>query len=299
MPDNSSSLVPGRNPTGGPLGSEGTIPQIGSTSGANPYLPPTNLPAGAPSGNPYSTTTIPTFGANSGPYTTTNLAGSGPGGTNPVSGVSSTTPRQQGRTLGELQTMYGEGLGSLVYQFLQGGAGFNQDAINNLFAAMQPGINRGEQDLLNQFSTSGNRFGSGAQIGTADYLSQVNLNEGQIESQMYEQAISNYMNMLTGVSTQNLQLKEFNMAQPGAFDDIVSLIGALNPGGGSKGPPAQPAANVPTIPTSSPSPMPGDTMGLPSGNLPTTLSPSTLNMDNIIASLTGGGAYDPAASAAF
>lgn len=291
MANNAMSLLPGANPTGGPqYGNEGFTPGLGTSSGVNPMLPPTNLPASAPQSNPYSTTAIPSFGANAGGYTSTTALGtSGPGGTNPVSGIGGITGRQQGRTLGELQTLYGEGLGSLMYQFLQGGAGFNQQAINNILAALQPGIERGTQSLLNEFSSSGNRFGSGAQIGTADYLSQVQLNEGQIESQMYEQAIQNYMNVLSGVSTQNLQLKEFNMAQPGAFDDIVSLLGALKPGGASA-PPQQPAANVPSIPTSSgPSYIPGDTQGLPSGNLPTTLSPETLNMDNVIASLTGGG----------
>lgn len=290
MANNSMSLLPGSNPTGGPAyGNEGFVPGAGTSSGSNPMLLPPNLPTSAPKSNPYGTSVVPgtpVFGANSGPYSTTNLAGSGPGGTNPVSGTGDITGRQQGRTLGELQTMYGEGLGALMYQFLQSGAGFNQAAINNLFAALQPGINRGEEDLMNQFSTSGNRFGSGAQIGLGDYLSQVNLNEGQLETQMYEQSIQNYMNVLNGVSTQNLQLKEFNMAQPGAFDDIISLLGALKPGSPAQ-PPAQPAANVPGISTGSgPSYIPGDIQGLPSGNLPTTLNSDTLNMDNIIAGLS-------------
>jgi hypothetical protein len=242
-------------------------------------LPQPNLPAGAPSSNPYSTSVIPTFGANSGPYTTTSLGSSGPGGTNPITGTQ--TPRQAGRSLTELQNMYGEGLGNLMYQFLQGGAGFNQDAINNLFASLQPGINRGEQDLMNQFSTSGNRFGSGAQIGLGDYLSQVNLNEGQLETQMYESAISNYMNVLTGVSTQNLQFKE---SQPGLLDSILSPIEAITGKklGGSSSP-------VPNIPSASPSYMPGDNAGLPTGNLPSGINNSTLGMDSLIASLTGGG----------
>lgn len=78
------------------------------------------------------------------------------------------------------------------------------------------------------------------------------------------------------------------MSQPGVFDDIISALGALKPGGGGQ-PPAKPQPNVPSIPTSNPNTMPGDTPGLPSGNLPTSLSSESLNMDSLIASLTGGG----------
>lgn len=99
-----------------------------------------------------------------------------------------------------LAKTYGDGPAHAILDFLTSGAGFNQDAINNMFAAMQPQIERGTESLENQFSATGNRFGSGAQIGTADYLSQVNLNEGQIEAQQYNQAISNYLSVLMGTS---------------------------------------------------------------------------------------------------
>jgi hypothetical protein len=229
---NASSLLPGRNPSGTTLSADySLLPATGSSSGANPVLPPTNLPSGAPASNPYAPgSVVPTFGANSGGYTSTNLAapGAGAGGSNPITG--SATSRQTGRTLGELQSIYGEGLGNMLYQFLQGGAGFNQAAINNLFAAMQPGVNRGEQDLMQQFSTSGNRFGSGAQIGLADYLSQVNLNQGQLETQMYEQSIQNYMNVLMGTADTGAKLKA---ASPGIMDTLSPLMSMI--GGGASG----------------------------------------------------------------
>jgi len=298
MAANNTPLVPGTNPTGAPgYGSSGFVPGAGTSSGQNPLLLPPNLPASAPQANPYDTTTIPTFGANAGTgYSPTSLLppGSSSPSSNPISGLPGLTSGQQGRTLGELQTLYGEGLGALMYQFLQSGAGFNQGAINNLFAALGPGIERGTESLVNQFSTSGNRFGSGAQIGTADYLSQVQLNEGQLETQMYESAISNYLNTLTGVTSQNLQLKEFNEAQPGAFDDIVSLIGAINPfGSHTGGPPQQPPVNVPPIaPAGSNTSIPE----LPSDYTPIEAigTPQNLSLFDTTASLTGGGSYDSA-----
>ena len=227
--DNSASLVPGRNPTGVP-GYEGTIPQIGSTSGANPYLPQPNLPAGAPSANPFDTSVVPTFGANAGAYSTSNLlTPAPPGQTNvstaaasPIGGINLMTPRDLGKLYGSLKASYGDGAAHALLDFLTTGAGFNQDAINNLFAALQPGINRGEEDLLNQFSTSGNRFSSGAEIGTADFLSQVNLNEGQIETQQYNQAIQNYMDVLMGTSK---QIAQTTANSPSFLDTLGSAFG--------------------------------------------------------------------------
>jgi hypothetical protein len=210
--NNASSLLPGRNPTGTSVaGDYSIIPATGSSSGANPFVTPTNLPPTAPGGNPYDPSPVPTFGANSGGYSPTNLApttspttGSTalqPLGTGP--GLSGMTPKGLNDMYHELNKTYGEGTASAIMNFLSSGAGFNQDAVNNLLAALQPGIERGTESLMEQFSTSGNRFGSGAQIGLADYLSQVNLNEGQIEAQMYETSVNDYINTLMGVANRN------------------------------------------------------------------------------------------------
>jgi hypothetical protein len=128
-----------------------------------------------------------------------------------------------------LQKTYGAGTAHAILDFLTSGAGFNQDAINNLFAALQPGIERGTESLMTQFSTSGNRFGSGAQIGLGDYLSQVNLNEGQLETQMYEQATSNYLSTLLGTGGANAQRIANS---PSTMDQILA---GLNLGGAAAG----------------------------------------------------------------
>ena len=230
---NFASLLSGRNPSGAG-GTATDLPATGSSSGVNPMLAYSNLPTSATATNPFDpTSVVPTFGANSGPYQSTSLTGTGgtaTGGTSTgIAGAglggafSGMTQSGYDNFLHELNKTYGEGVGSLIASFLESGAGFNQDAINNIFAALQPGINQGEQNLMQQFSTSGNRFGSGAQIGTADYLSQVNLNEGQIESQMYEQSVSNYMNVLMDVGGQNAS----RIANSPSFLDTLSgLLGA-------------------------------------------------------------------------
>lgn len=231
-----SSLLPGRNPSGGPLPSNWAgIPAMGSSSGANPVIPPTNLPAGAPASNAYAPgSAVPTFGANSGGYSPTNLVGPGSGGaakgSSPSSILSGMSPADIKRLHDELGNTYGNGVAAAIMGFLQGGAGFNQAAIDNLFAALQPGIERGTESLMEQFSTSGNRFGSGAQIGLADYLSQVQLNEGQLETQMYEKSVTDSLNTLMGISKGT----ETTLANsPSFMDTLTSLLPTISSGAGA------------------------------------------------------------------
>jgi len=238
---NMDSLLPGRNPTGSTeLAANYSItPALGSTSGANPVLPPTNLPSGAPATNPYDpSSVIPTFGANAGPYSPTNLAGSipGPGGAfgkspgSPVGSFANLSTSSLQSMARDLTRTYGAGVAQAIMDFLQGGAGFNQPAINNLFAALQPQINRGTQSLLEEFSTSGNRFSSGSQIGIADFLSQVNLNEGQLETQMYEQATQDYIQTLMGVAGANSQRKANT---PSFMDSLAPIMQMVSSGAGA------------------------------------------------------------------
>ena len=235
MANNSASLLPGANPTGLPAyggdgGAQGFVPGAGTSSGANPMLLPPNLPASAPISNPYDTSVVPTFGANSGAYTPGNLLGSTtPGKTNvstaaasPIGGMNLMSPTDLSRMYSSLKKTYGDGTAHAILDFLTTGAGFNQDAINNLFASLQPGIERGTESLMNQFSATGNRFGSGAEIGLGDYLSQVQLNEGEIETQMYEQSINDYMNTLLGVGSKVAQTKANS---PSLLDTISGALG--------------------------------------------------------------------------
>jgi hypothetical protein len=131
--------------------------------------------------------------------------------------------------LKEMNKTYGEGTASMLASFLAGGAGFSQSAVNNIFAALQPQINRGTESIMDQFSATGNRFGSDAQLGLADYQSQINLNEGQIETQMYEDAVNNYMSVLTGMSGTRAS------AMAGSPSTMDKLMSALQIGGAGAG----------------------------------------------------------------
>lgn len=129
-----------------------------------------------------------------------------------------------------LKKTYGDGMAHMLMNFLQSGAGYNQSAINNMLASLQPGIERGQENLMEQFSASGNRFGSGAQIGLGDYLSQVNLNEGQLVSQMYESALQNYMNVMMG--TANTDAGRIANS-PSTMDSIMGGLGLASTGAGA------------------------------------------------------------------
>jgi hypothetical protein len=146
--------------------------------------------------------------------------------------MSNLTPTQQSQMLSSLSKTYGAGIAGQIMQFLQSGAGYNQQAVNNMLASLQPGINMGEQNLMQQFSQSGNRFGSGAQLGLADYLSQVNLNEGQLQTQMYEQSLNDYMNVMMGAGSADASRISNS---PSTWDEIMSglTLGAAGASGAS------------------------------------------------------------------
>jgi len=220
-----SSLVPGMNPSGNLLSLLPNTGTGGGTPGANPLLGSTNLSTNvAGRTNPYDVVPATgSFTANTGGYPSTGpgLLPTTPGATT-VGGWGNLNQKDLHRLYNNLKDTYGAGLGAAIMDFLSSGAGYNQQAINNLLASLQPGIQRGEEDLMSQFSVEGNRFGSGAQIGLGDYLSRVNLNEGELVSQMYEQAVSNYMNVLMGTSG---DVSKAKASSPSIMDKILSGLG--------------------------------------------------------------------------
>ncbi len=243
-------LYAGQVPTN-PIGTQIAVPGSASSSGSNPLYPATGTSSAAPTsanpmtaGFPSSGVAVPgSFGANGpGPVSLTGApampaTNAGQAAGSAIGGMSTMSPKDVSRMFDSLKKSYGDGPAHAILNFLTSGAGFNQNAINNLFASMQPQIERGTESLMNQFSQTGNRFGSGAQIGLADYLSQVNLNEGQLETQMYEQSVNDYMNVLMGTSNQAAQTKANSPSMWDTISSALPLIGssanALNETGAS------------------------------------------------------------------
>jgi hypothetical protein len=239
----------------------------GGATPANPYMPQVNPSATGPANsNPYSSG----FPANNGGYSSTPLASGGTGssstappawgGSRGLTGTSSnasnlgypTNSTGQAELFTNLANTYGKGVATTLMNFLSSGAGFNQAAVNNLIAAMQPGFQNAQQNLLQQFSAGGSRFSSGASLGLSNLESQEQLNIGALESQMYEQSVSNYMDVLMGTlpgaaQTQANQPSGWDIAQ-GVIGDVLggaadvgtlglaSAIGSSGGGGSYSGP---------------------------------------------------------------
>ncbi len=155
-----------------------------NNSGSNVGTPalagaPNTASVGAPPPYPSGQSTFP---GNYNPYAATSGAPSGP----------------SFGTVGKGNQDYPKGFEPSIAAFLNSGAGYNQQAINALIAQMQPQIERGAQNVQEQFAASGLRESSAAQIGLGDYYSQTNLDIGSLLSNMYQQAIQNYIAIITG-----------------------------------------------------------------------------------------------------
>lgn len=88
---------------------------------------------------------------------------------------------------------YGPGTGqALETEF---GQLFNGNTVAAYLNAMQPGISQGQSNILSSFGAEGSRFGSAAAYGLGQYNSGVQLNEGQLISQMYQNAINQEINI--------------------------------------------------------------------------------------------------------
>lgn len=167
--------------------------------------------------------------------------------TNPMTGVSSgfagiggiAAPGTKDDNLGhELVSAYGPGTGNAILQLLYKGM-FNPQVAQSLLDAMGPGIQRGQADILNAFGAGGNRFSSSAALGLGDFNSQVQLNQGQILSNLFLNDQQQQMQLLQGILP-TLHAEKAN--KKGILGDILGgleiaggLIGAPFTGGASLG----------------------------------------------------------------
>lgn len=199
-----SSFMPSGTGTGGPgnMNMGNAANPNATPSGSNPY---TATPA---SGTP--TTTMnpgqpnPQPGAPAGTVTGQN------GQTSTSNNSFNQTQTQQNRTLGELQTYYGEGMGSLIYQYLQSGGGYNSaitgQAVDSQLNAMQKNITSGANDLTSRLGAMGVN-GSGLTDSLTNYEDQAITQENAITSQeyynMWNESQNREENVLQGAAQTN------------------------------------------------------------------------------------------------
>lgn len=220
---NPASLMPGGNPSGNQnlVPTTGLMPTPAIGGQTNPLIPAYPTGSSAPS--------LP-FTANTGGGTgDPNQLLAALSGMNVGADIGTGGPNQSGTYANALRGAFHKAgfsnpLAALIVQFLQGGAGFSPQVAQSMIAALQPQIARGSANIMEQFGAQGLAGSSPAAIGLGDFQSQAVLNEGQILSQLYEQSVQNYMNVLMGG-------KEPTNQQGG----VGSMIGGLLGGAGNLG----------------------------------------------------------------
>ncbi len=192
MPSNSpavlSSLMPGANIGGSSVAVPPLPMSIGSQSiggNTNPFLPTTATGQSVP---PITSSGATPMGPTAG----------GLGGANDYKDLFGGNQDLKGIIKGLEKSGLSGGVASLLAGFLKSGAGFNPAVAKALIDAMGPSIERGTENIVEQFSAMGNRFGSPAATGLVDFEGQVQLDIGQIFSQLYEQSVQNYLAVLMG-----------------------------------------------------------------------------------------------------
>lgn len=137
------------------------------------------------------------------------------------------TSRQQSRSLGELQTYYGEGIGSMLYQYLQSGAGYNgaltQQAIDAQNNAMQQNISLGANSLLGSLGAMGlSSSSSGVPMALSNYETQAATQENSIAAQEYYNMWNESQQREYGMLGQVAQVNATGTANQSTWEDYLN-----------------------------------------------------------------------------
>lgn len=217
-----------QNPTPPPVGTNQNPFQV-----PLPTMPVSMNPGGAP------TTGLPTGpvkGQNGQILNTSNQFGQ--------------TPDQQNRTLQEFQNQYGEGMGSLIYQYLQSGGGYNSaladQTVQATNKAMEQNIQLGLGNLTGTLGAQGiSPDSSVSALETSNYesnaMTQMNAIDANIYNTMFEQGQNRELSVLEGgakvdataqANSQNWfqQLNSFLGFGQSAAGGASALTSAINPG---------------------------------------------------------------------
>jgi hypothetical protein len=176
-----------QNPTPPPTGTNQNPFQV-----PLPTMPVSMNPTGAPGGAP-------------GGVTTTGLGGSTVTGGN-ASGLNT---QSNDALLRSLQENYGQGPGSMIFQFLQSGGGFNaplaQQTVEATNKAMEHNIQLGLGNLEGTLGGQGiSPDSSVAALETSNYesnaLTQMNAIDANIYNQMWDQSQNRELSLMEGVA---------------------------------------------------------------------------------------------------
>jgi len=196
--NNGSVINSGLGAPNSPNATSGNLPFSGNST-----VPFTGTPQDSTSifgGGSPGTSTANNGGANGfGTSTTGGSFGQNPTGAN-IFGMNPNSNGYQwlSSNNSSLTKTYGKDSGSALGQFIQSGAGFNQNALNALFDSMQPQEYAQEATISNQQGDQGTRFSSANDFAQSNYQAQVNSTQTQAEFNQYDQSIQNMMSILMG-----------------------------------------------------------------------------------------------------
>jgi hypothetical protein len=147
----------------------------------------------------------------------------------PTTNTFGQTQEQGNRTINELQNYYGEGVGSLLFQYLQSGAGYNgaltQQAVDAQTNAMQQQIQLGANNLTSSLASQGIN-GTGETGALTNYYNQATTQENAITSQEYYNMWNESQNREESMLGQVAQVNATGTAnQSNWMDDISSILG--------------------------------------------------------------------------
>lgn len=221
------------NPGAGPLGIKGpnvfSVPT--TTPGFNPNAapPPVSAPwtPGAPvTGNFNNIPTTPgfngsggtglMFGYPTGPTPTFNMPGVAANGVKSALGL----PIPGG---GAMKKQWGSA-GAAINQFMVDGMGFNPQIAGMLASDMDPYFQANMNNLMEMFGSAGGRYSSDAALAGGQATAQFSAQQQQIFAEMYQQAIQNYLHVLTGG-------QKDTGGGGGIFGSISSMLGLAKAGG--------------------------------------------------------------------
>lgn len=191
------------------------------------------MPVSTSSGPTSSNFGMPTVSANpgqSGPMNATGLTGS-----------------NASRLLGENQNYLGQGVGAMVTNYLNSGAGYNgplaQQTINATDQAMQQQINLQYGDLQTNLGNAGLSPNSSASaLASSNFMSNASAQENQVAAQqytqMYAQSQQNYLQAMQdvmGINNMGTMNQQTFMGSLGAA--LTGNIGYFGGAGGTAGAP--------------------------------------------------------------
>jgi len=125
------------------------------------------------------------------------------------------------------QAGFSGGVGTALAEFLSTGAGYNPAVAQAMIAALQPQFAQSQANMMEQFGSMGLGMGSPAALGMASLGAQENLDVGTILSQLYEQSVQNYMDVLIAGKGEPKQ------QGGGILGALGSLLGGAGSGAGS------------------------------------------------------------------